>query len=101
MSTLSLARRRVFTAVLPACLALTLWMPALAATESTAAAERQAPPKPGPAKDLVLQKPTRFTLPNGLPVAMVKFGTVPKVRLQLVVEAGNVQEAADQVWLAD
>ena len=93
--------RRAFTRVLPACLAFALWLPAVAATQTTAAPPRQAPPKPGPAKDLVLQKPTRFTLPNGLPVAMVPFGTVPKVRLQLVVEAGNVNESPAQVWLAD
>jgi zinc protease len=93
--------RRAFARVLPACLAFALWLPAVAATQTTAAPPRQAPPKPGPAKDLVLQKPTRFTLPNGLPVAMVPFGTVPKVRLQLVVEAGNVNESPAQVWLAD
>jgi zinc protease len=87
--------------MLPACLAVTLCLPALAATNQSAAPARQTPPKPGPAKDLVLQKPTRFTLPNGLPVAMVKFGTVPKVRLQLVVEAGNVNEGPNEVWLAD
>jgi predicted Zn-dependent peptidase len=84
-----------------ASFALALSLPALANAQGTATTERQAPPKPGPARDFVLQEPTRFTLPNGLPVAMVKFGTVPKVRLQLVVEAGSVDEAANQVWLAD
>ena len=93
--------RGAFSRVLPACLAFALWLPTVAATQTTAAPPRQAPPKPGPAKDFVLQKPTRFTLANGLPVAMVKFGTVPKVRLQLVVEAGNVNESPAQVWLAD
>ncbi len=93
--------RRRSIRLLPACLALTLWLPAVAAAQPGAAPQRQAPPKPGPARDLVLQKPTRFTLPNGLPVAMVRFGTVPKVRLQLVVEAGNVHEGANEVWLAD
>src|SRR5688572_22728505 len=34
-------------------------------------------------------------------VTMVPFGTVPKVDMQLVVRVGNVDEAADQVWLAD
>jgi predicted Zn-dependent peptidase len=101
MTRLPPARRRLFTRVLPACLALTLSLPALAATQPPAPPQRQAPPKPGPARDLVLQKPVRFTLPNGLPVALVKFGTVPKVRLQLVVEAGNVNEAPNEVWLAD
>jgi zinc protease len=62
---------------------------------------KQTPPKPGPAKSFVVPQPRRFTLPNGLPVTMVAFGTVPKVRVQLVVEAGNVHESASEVWLAD
>ena len=32
---------------------------------------------------------------------MVAFGTLPKVRVQLVVEAGNAHEDANEVWLAD
>ncbi len=70
--------------------------PVLAQTPAT-----QTPPKPGPAKNFVVPKSQRFTLPNGLPVTMVPFGKVPKVRLQLVVEAGNVHEGANEVWLAD
>ena len=44
---------------------------------------------PAPPKDFVLPKPQRFTLHNGLPVTMVPFGTVPKVRVQLVVRSGQ------------
>ena len=62
---------------------------------------KEPPPKPGTAKDFVVPKPTRFTLPNGMPVTMVAFGTVPKVRIQLAVDAGNVFEAANEIWLAD
>ena len=62
---------------------------------------KEPPPKPGTAKDFVVPKPTRFTLPNGLPVTMVAFGTVPKVRIQLAVDAGNVFESASEIWLAD
>jgi zinc protease len=32
---------------------------------------------------------------------MVAFGTVPKVRVQLVVGAGNLYERANEIWLAD
>jgi len=32
---------------------------------------------------------------------MVAFGQVPKVAIRLVVEAGNVHEQANEVWLAD
>ena len=34
-------------------------------------------------------------------MTMVAFGTVPKVRFQLAVDAGNVFEAANEIWLAD
>jgi zinc protease len=66
-----------------------------------AAQEKEAPPPPGTPRDFVLPKPTRFTLPNGLVVTMVPFGVVPKVAVRLVVPAGNIDEAKDQVWLAD
>jgi predicted Zn-dependent peptidase len=64
-------------------------------------ATRQAPPAAGVPKNFTLPAATRFTLPNGLPVTMVPFGQVPKVSIRLVVEAGNLHEQADQVWLAD
>jgi predicted Zn-dependent peptidase len=64
-------------------------------------AQKQAPPAPGPAKDFAIPTPKRFTLSNGLPVTMVPFGIVPKVTIRLVVQAANVHEKKDQVWLAD
>jgi predicted Zn-dependent peptidase len=75
---------------------------ALAAAPALAQpATRQAPPAAGTPKNFTLPAPARFTLPNGLPVTMVPFGQVPKVTIRLVVEAANVHERADQVWLAD
>ena len=62
---------------------------------------RQSPPAPGTPKNFTLPAPTRFTLPNGLAVTMVPFGQVPKTTIRLVVQAGNLYEARDQVWLAD
>jgi len=64
-------------------------------------APRQAPPPAGPPKDFTLPAPKRFKLDNGLAVTMVPFGQVPKVTIRVVVEAANVHERADQVWLAD
>jgi len=90
---------------LSALLLATAFVPAIAdlaaAQNPVAAPARQSPPKPGVAKNFTVPASQRFTLPNGLPVTLVPFGTVPKVRLQLVVEAGNVHEAANEVWLAD
>jgi predicted Zn-dependent peptidase len=62
---------------------------------------KQLPPAPGAPKDFVIPSPKRFTLSNGLPVTMVPFGQVPKVTIQLVVQAANVHEQKNQVWLAD
>ena len=66
------------------------------AAVAAAAAQRQRRRQPGPAKDFVIPKPKRFTLSNGLPVTMVPFGLVPKVTIQLVVEAANVHEQKEQ-----
>jgi len=67
----------------------------------TAAAQKQVPPEPAPAKNITLPTPQAFTLDNGLEVKMLQYGTVPKVAVLLVMRVGNVDEAADEVWLAD
>ena len=67
---------------------------------SAAHADKEAPPKSGPARDYKLPAATTFTLDNGLAVTLVPFGEVPKVAVDLVVRAGNIDEAADQVWLS-
>lgn len=66
-----------------------------------AAAQKEAPPEPGPAKNITLPTPRTFTLDNGLEVKLLEYGTVPKVAVQLVMRVGNVDEAADEVWLTD
>lgn len=64
-------------------------------------AQKQAPPAPATPKDFSLPTPKRFTLPNGLRVTLVEYGAIPKVNVELSVAAGNVEEAAGEVWLAD
>ncbi len=59
------------------------------------------PPKPGVPRDFKVPEPKRFTLDNGLQVALVQWGTMPKVRVTLRIRTGNAFEQADQVWLAD
>jgi predicted Zn-dependent peptidase len=59
------------------------------------------PPKPSAPRDFNVPEPRRFTLDNGLEVALVGWGTMPKVRVSLVVRTGNAFESAEQVWLAD
>ena len=74
---------------------------ALAALAPSALAEKQAPPQPGPPKDFQVPKARKVTLPNGMGVTFVQYGTVPKVTVRLAVRTGNIDEAANQVWLAD
>jgi zinc protease len=73
----------------------------IAAGVTVSAQQKQQPPAPAAPKDFVIPSPKRFTLSNGLPVTMVPFGQVPKVTIRLVVEAANVHEQKNQVWLAD
>ena len=73
----------------------------LAATAAIGAQQKQKPPAPGAPKDFVIPAPKRFTLANGLPVTLVPFGQVPKVTIRLVVQAANLHEGREEVWLAD
>lgn len=66
-----------------------------------AAAQKQLPPSAGAPKDFRLTPRTSFTLPNGMQVSMVPFGTVPKVFVRLGIRSGNVNEGAAETWLAD
>src|SRR5919199_594318 len=68
---------------------------------SSLAAQKQEPPPVGAPKDLKLPPKREFTLPNGMAVTLVPFGTVPKVAVVLAVRAGRVNETKQQVWLSD
>ena len=89
---------KIPTLVLAAVLAASA---AMAQTTPTAQAQKQAPPEPGKPKGFSVPKPTTFTLDNGLGVTLVQYGTVPKVTVNLGVRTGNVDEKANEVWLAD
>ena len=62
---------------------------------------QETPPPGGQPKDFQLAEATEYMLPNGLGVTMVPYGKVPKTSVQLVIRAGNIDESADEVWLAD
>ena len=62
---------------------------------------RQEPPAGDAPRPFTLPTPESFTLPNKLGVTLVPYGTVPKATVHLAVDAGNVDENAQQVWLAD
>lgn len=67
----------------------------------TAKAQKQTPPEGGTPKDFVLPAKKQNTLPNGMRTTMVEYGSLPKVYVSLIIKTGNVQEAANQVWLSD
>ncbi|OGF98360.1 MAG: peptidase [Candidatus Glassbacteria bacterium GWA2_58_10] len=63
--------------------------------------QKEKPPEGGAPKDFVLPERQAFTLDNGLAATLVQFGDLPKVTVRVVLRAGNLNEAADEVWLAD
>jgi zinc protease len=78
-------------------------VPLVAGTQTTtqAPAFPSTPPKPGTPRDFHVPTPRRFTLENGLEVALVQWGNMPKVRVTLDIRSGNAFEGAKEVWLAD
>jgi zinc protease len=79
----------------------------LACGSSTALAQvrteqpKEKPPTGSAPKPFTLPSKTTFTLKNGIPVTLVPYGAVPKVAITVVTRSGNVNEAANQAWLAD
>src|ERR1041385_7741632 len=63
--------------------------------------EKQTPPAGSAPRAFKLPKVEKFTLPNGLQVTLVPFGSIPKVMIDVTVRAGNLNESAQQIWLAD
>src|SRR5438309_876256 len=64
-------------------------------------AKKQSPPPGSAPKPFRVPQQERFALPNGLQVTLVPYGAIPKVQITLTVRAGNLNEAENQVWLAD
>ena len=73
---------------------------ALLVGASQAAQAAEAPPAPGPARPLVLPQPTKLALDNGLQATLVQYGDLPKVTVELVIRAGEVN-GGDKTGLAD
>jgi zinc protease len=87
--------------VLTAVAAIALSAPLVGAQAPQAPAFPSTPPKPAPPRDFRVPEPKRFTLENGLEVALVQWGNMPKVRVTLDVRSGNAFEQKNEVWLAD
>ena len=64
-------------------------------------AQKQTPPAGGTPKDFTLPSKKEFTLDNGMGATLVQYGALPKTYIRVVIKTGNIDETADQVWLAD
>jgi len=64
-------------------------------------AQKETPPSGGQPKPFVFPKQDTYTLPNGMKVTMVQYGTIPKVAVQAIVHAGHINEKAEQNWISD
>jgi zinc protease len=73
----------------------------LAAPSAALAQAQQKPPTGGTPKPFTLPQKQTFTLKNGMMVTLVPYGTIPKVTVSAVVRAGNLNEGAEQIWLAN
>jgi predicted Zn-dependent peptidase len=73
----------------------------LVAATVPSAAQKEAPPPAGPPVSFILPEKRELNLPNRMAVTQVHVGSLPKVYVELVVRAGNVNESARQVSLAD
>jgi len=71
------------------------------APQKPAPTQKEAPPAGGPPKAFVVAQKQTFSLPNGIQVTMVPYGTLPKVSILATVRAGDLNESADQIWIAD
>ncbi len=64
-------------------------------------AQKQSPPEGEQPKDFALPQKSVMSLENGLQVTLVQYGLVPKVTVQAVARTGNINEAENEIWLAD
>ena len=70
-------------------------------TVSLLFSQKEMPPEGGKPKDFKLPAKKTFALDNGLEVTMVQYGSLPKVTVSVIVRSGNLNEQANEVWLAD
>lgn len=64
-------------------------------------AQKETPPVGGQPKPFVFPAQQNFTLPNGMKVTMVQYGSVPKVAFQAVVYTGTKDDAKNKMGVSD
>jgi predicted Zn-dependent peptidase len=65
------------------------------------AQQKEMPPAGGQPKPFVFPPQNNFTLPNGMKVTLVPYGSVPKVAFQVVVYSGTKDDAAGKKAVSD
>jgi len=64
-------------------------------------AKKQTPPEGSAPKPFKVPARQRFTLPNGMRVSLVPYGTMPKVMISARVRVGGLNEPADKFSVGD
>jgi zinc protease len=78
-----------------------LVLTAVLAAAYPGSAQKQTPPGGGPPKAFTVPAHESYTLPNGMKVTLVLYGNIPKVSVSLVLRTGNINEAKEQLGVAD
>jgi len=74
-------------------LSLFLSAVSLLAFASATFGQKETPPAGGPPKPFVFPKQDTYTLPNGMKVTLVQYGSIPKVAFQAVIYSGTKDDA--------
>ncbi len=64
-------------------------------------AQKETPPKGGEPRGFSLPEKQVINFDNGLKLVMVPYGNLPKATITISLKTGNINEAEDEVWLAD
>ena len=63
--------------------------------------QKEQPPQGSQPKDFVLPAVQKSALDNGMQVILVPYGDLPKALVRVVLQVGNLNETAQETWLAD
>ncbi len=66
-----------------------------------ALAQKQTPPVGGAPKAFTVPAHETYALANGMKVTLVPYGNIPKVTVSLSLRSGNIDEAEEQLGVAD
>lgn len=73
----------------------------LAAGAGAQQTRREQPPPLGTPKPFTLPARRELTLPNGMRITLVPFGTIPKVSVYCAVRAGHIDEGSNEIALSE